>query len=86
MYDVIVVGAGPAGSAAAWSLGNKGFNVLLIDKNKFPRDKPCGGWITPDIFNLIGLNYDDLRKKIFASPFATFHNCPIAPRCKACNF
>ena len=42
-YDVTVVGAGPAGSTAAKLLSEKGFNTLLIDKEKFPRDKPCGG-------------------------------------------
>lgn len=44
-YDVVVVGAGPAGSTAAKCLAEKGVKVLLIDKNKFPRDKPCGGGI-----------------------------------------
>ena len=42
-YDVVVVGAGPAGSTAAKCLAEKGINVLLIDKSKFPRDKTCGG-------------------------------------------
>lgn len=41
-YDVIVVGAGPGGSTAAAYLGRSGFNVLLLDKAKFPRDKICG--------------------------------------------
>ncbi|RLG19929.1 hypothetical protein DRN67_01395 [Candidatus Micrarchaeota archaeon] len=41
-YDVIVVGAGPGGSSCAALLGKKGYNVLLIDKAKFPRDKTCG--------------------------------------------
>jgi len=44
-FDVVVVGAGPAGSTAAKFLSEKGVNVLLIDKSKFPRDKPCGGGI-----------------------------------------
>jgi len=44
-YDVIVVGAGPAGSTAAKFLCEKGLKVLLIDKSKFPRDKSCGGGI-----------------------------------------
>ena len=44
-YDVVVVGAGPAGSTAAKFLSEKGVKVLLIDKSKFPRDKPCGGGI-----------------------------------------
>ena len=42
-YDVTIVGAGPAGSTAAKFLSEKGFKVILIDKDKFPRDKPCGG-------------------------------------------
>jgi len=42
-YEVVVVGAGPAGSTAAKVLAEKGVKVLLIDKSKFPRDKPCGG-------------------------------------------
>ena len=44
-FDVIVVGAGPAGSTAAKFLSEKGISTLLIDKDKFPRDKLCGGGI-----------------------------------------
>lgn len=43
LYDVAIVGAGPAGSTAAIFLSKKGFKVALIDKSDFPRDKPCGG-------------------------------------------
>jgi len=42
MYDVIVAGAGPAGSAAAAALSKAGRRVLLIDRSRFPRDKTCG--------------------------------------------
>lgn len=42
-YDVIVVGAGPSGATAAKCLAENGIKVALIDKDKFPRDKPCGG-------------------------------------------
>jgi geranylgeranyl reductase family protein len=45
-YDAIVVGAGPAGSTAARHLARAGAKVLLVDKAKFPRDKPCGGGLT----------------------------------------
>ena len=45
-YDVIVVGAGPAGATAAKFLAEKGMQTLLIDKQKYPRDKPCGGILT----------------------------------------
>ena len=45
-YDVIVAGAGPAGSMAARQLAERGARVLLLDKQRFPRDKPCGGGVT----------------------------------------
>jgi geranylgeranyl reductase family protein len=44
--DVLVVGAGPAGSATALHLARAGARVLLVDKARFPRDKPCGGGLT----------------------------------------
>lgn len=46
-FDVIVVGAGPAGSSAAFFLGKNGFKVLLLDKERFPRSKTCSGGISP---------------------------------------
>jgi len=45
-YDAVVVGAGPAGSTAARLLAERGASVLLLDKHRFPRDKPCGGGVT----------------------------------------
>ena len=45
-YDVAIVGAGPAGSVAAYRLADAGASVLLLDKASFPRDKPCGGGVT----------------------------------------
>ncbi len=45
-YDVAVVGAGPAGSTAAYRLASAGARVLLVDRAAFPRDKPCGGGVT----------------------------------------
>jgi geranylgeranyl reductase family protein len=45
-YDVAVIGAGPAGSVTAINLARGGAHVLLVDKAKFPRDKPCGGGLT----------------------------------------
>jgi len=45
--DVIVVGAGPAGSTAAIYLARAGVDVLLLEKSVFPRDKVCGDGLTP---------------------------------------
>jgi flavin-dependent dehydrogenase len=45
--EVIVVGAGPAGSAAATLLAGLGCEVLLLDRCHFPRDKPCGEFVNP---------------------------------------
>jgi geranylgeranyl reductase family protein len=45
-FDAVVVGAGPAGSMAAYRLATAGVRVLLLDKARFPRDKPCGGGLT----------------------------------------
>jgi geranylgeranyl reductase family protein len=45
-YDVVVVGAGPAGSATALRLARAGAKVILVDRERFPRDKPCGGGLT----------------------------------------
>ena len=43
MVDVVVIGAGPAGSSAATEAAKRGLSTLIIDKDVFPRDKPCGG-------------------------------------------
>ena len=61
--DVIIVGAGPAGSAAAILLVRQGFDVLLLDRASFPRDKACGEFITPGsvpILKQLGI-WEELR-------------------------
>src|ERR1700712_3811539 len=45
--DVIVVGAGPAGSSAAYWMATAGLNVALLEKTTFPREKVCGDGLTP---------------------------------------
>ncbi len=56
--DVVIVGAGPAGSTAAAALARRGRDVLLLDRAAFPRDKPCGDGIPPGtvaILNGLGM-------------------------------
>jgi 2-polyprenyl-6-methoxyphenol hydroxylase-like FAD-dependent oxidoreductase len=45
--QAIVVGGGPAGAAAAWALASQGLDVIVIDKARFPRDKPCAEYLSP---------------------------------------
>lgn len=46
-YNVIVVGAGPAGSVLGWELARQGVSVLLLEASRFPREKVCGDYIEP---------------------------------------
>jgi len=63
-YDVVVAGGGPAGSAAAWRAATAGARVLICDKARFPRDKPCGDGLTPRAVASIGaLGLDNELKK-----------------------
>ena len=45
--DVVIIGAGPAGSATALGLARRGYDVVLLDRAAFPRDKACGEYLTP---------------------------------------
>ncbi len=47
MYDVAIIGAGPAGSACAVHLARSGIRVALVDRCAFPRDKPCAEYLSP---------------------------------------
>jgi geranylgeranyl reductase family protein len=48
--DVVIVGGGPAGSLAGIALAERGVHALVLDKKRFPRDKPCGGGIRYGLF------------------------------------
>jgi geranylgeranyl reductase family protein len=52
--EVVVVGGGPAGSATALFLRQRGHEVLLLDEARFPRDKVCGEGISPGAWDLLG--------------------------------
>jgi len=57
--DVLVIGAGPAGSAAALTLARRGVGVVLADRARFPREKACGDALIPDaLAALSGLGLD----------------------------
>lgn len=53
MYQIIIVGAGPAGAYLAYLLSQKGLSVLLLEKERLPHSKTCGGAISPRVINLM---------------------------------
>ncbi len=59
MYDVIVIGAGPAGSTAAKTLADKGYKVLLVEKFKMPRYKSCSGQLIKKSIDLVKKYYGE---------------------------
>jgi menaquinone-9 beta-reductase len=74
--DVVVVGAGPAGTAAAIAAAARGLRVVCLDKATFPRDKTCGDGLTANALRLLqrlGVPYDALapmvvRETVIVSP------------------
>lgn len=59
MFDVAVIGAGPGGATGSRYLAKKGLKVCLIDKDQFPRDKPCGGGFAKGLLD----DFPYLRKR-----------------------
>jgi 2-polyprenyl-6-methoxyphenol hydroxylase-like FAD-dependent oxidoreductase len=51
--DVLIIGAGPAGSASGYWLARQGFRVMLVDRAGFPRDKACSEYLGPGAADLL---------------------------------
>lgn len=62
-FDVLIVGAGPAGTASAIKLAKSGLNVALCDKAIFPRDKICGDALSVDVINQLAILSDKLAEQ-----------------------
>src|SRR5260221_1847458 len=86
--DVVVVGAGPAGTAAAITAVEHGLSVVCVDKAQFPRDKTCGDGLTANALRLIerlGVDARDLgatepefvRETVLVSPSARRARLPL---------
>jgi flavin-dependent dehydrogenase len=76
--DVLIVGGGPAGSACAWGLRDAGLDVRILDKQSFPRDKVCGGWITPAVLSELGIDAAEYGRGRLLQPITGFRTGSIA--------
>lgn len=54
--EVAIVGGGPAGSSCAARLVRAGASAIVVDRARFPRDKPCAGWIVPQVLDTLHLD------------------------------
>lgn len=68
MYDLIVVGAGPAGSTAAKFAAEADLKVLLLEKMKLPREKSCSGFLIQKSVQFISRHYGKMPENIFCQP------------------
>src|SRR6266571_4848133 len=73
--DAVIVGGGPAGSSCAWKLRQAGLEVLVLDQQKFPRDKVCGGWITPAVLEELELDPGEYAQGRVFQPITGFRTC-----------
>ena len=78
IYDVIVVGAGPSGTILSYVLAQNGVNVLLLDKEKLPRYKACGGGINIRTAHLIPFDITEvIENTIYGAMLSHKNSSPI---------
>jgi len=75
--DVLIVGGGPAGSSCAWKLRDSGLDVLIMDRQRFPRDKVCGGWITPQVLGELAIDAAEYGRGRTLQPITGFRTSRI---------
>jgi len=72
--DVLIVGAGPAGSFLAYLLARAGYTVTVIDKATFPRDKVCGGGLSHKTIELLPFDISPVVRRRVIGAFLTYQN------------
>jgi flavin-dependent dehydrogenase len=70
--DILIVGAGPAGSSCAWKLRDSGLTTVILDKQIFPRDKVCGGWVTPPVLQELKIDVAEYARSRVLQPIHGF--------------
>jgi geranylgeranyl reductase family protein len=76
--DVLIVGGGPAGSSCAWKLRDSGLKIAILDRQRFPRDKVCGGWITPAVLTELAIDPADYARGRVLQPITGFRTSCIS--------
>ena len=75
--EVLIIGGGPAGSACAWALKDRGCDVVVMDKATFPRDKVCAGWITPAVLDELRIDSHEYSHGRVLQPITGFRTGTI---------
>jgi menaquinone-9 beta-reductase len=78
--DVLIVGGGPAGSSCARGLRSSGLQVVVLDKARFPRNKVCGGWITPFVLQALEIDPEEYKNGRTFQPITGFRISSIGKR------
>jgi flavin-dependent dehydrogenase len=84
--DVLIVGGGPAGSSCAWGLRDGGLDVAILDRETFPRNKVCGGWITPEVLDDLEIDADEYGKARVLQPITAFRTGSLNGRIVETDF
>jgi geranylgeranyl reductase family protein len=76
-YDVIVIGSGPAGASAAYALARAELRTLMLEKEKLPRYKPCGGGLTAKVANAVDFDLAPMIEATITRARLAYKNRPM---------
>lgn len=78
--DVLIVGGGPGGSTLGRALARAGMDVTIVDKQTFPRDKVCAGWVTPAVMESLDLDPATYARDGVLQPIHAFRTGMLGQR------
>jgi flavin-dependent dehydrogenase len=77
VWDAVVVGAGPAGAGSALLLARAGARVLLLDRARFPRDKPCSEYLSPATTAILARLGEDVLRSVEGAAHAKLYGMKV---------